>query len=319
MTMTRDEALKVLELPPGSPIAEVEARFVEQIAAAWHRESAGGAAQRAEWKARAQLLRQAHDLLLAAAAEAEEQGLTDFGPSLERTPTGVGDGGGRAEASGAAVIRAGQVLGNRYEIRARLGSGGMGEVFAAFDRVRKAEVALKVLLPHLLDDAEARDRFLNEARIASRLSHPSIVRVHDIHEADGLTYLTMELLKGHTLPRRSPAGPRQPSRTPLTRCGRSPGRCAQARARAPRDRALRHQARKHLAGRGRHRQAHRLRHRTAAWPEPVQGARVWYWAQRITWRPSSSTGMGRSTTGPTSMRWVSCFTSCSRARCPWAC
>ena len=92
-----------------------------------------------------------------------------------------------------------QVLADRYELRERLGSGGMGQVFAAFDRVRNEEVALKVLLPHLLADPEARGRFLNKARIASNITHPSIVRVYDIHQTERLTFLTMERLKGRSL------------------------------------------------------------------------------------------------------------------------
>ena len=75
----------------------------------------------------------------------------------------------------------------------------MGQVFAAFDRVRQEDVALKVLLPHLVPDPHARDRFLNEARIATSLAHPSVVRVYDIHETVDRTFLTMELLQGRTL------------------------------------------------------------------------------------------------------------------------
>jgi len=84
-------------------------------------------------------------------------------------------------------------------VRAHLGSGGMGAVFAALDRVRQEEVAIKVLLPHLLADPKARERFLNEARIASSLSHPNIVRVFDVQQTTGLTFLTMERLKGRSL------------------------------------------------------------------------------------------------------------------------
>ena len=76
----------------------------------------------------------------------------------------------------------GQVLAERYEVRVCLGSGGMGAVFAAFDRFRNEEIAIKVLLPHLLADPKARERFLNEAKIASSLSHPGIVRVYDVQQ-----------------------------------------------------------------------------------------------------------------------------------------
>jgi len=114
----------------------------------------------------------------------------------------VADGGAEPDPQsiGSALgIATGQVLADRYEIRALLGTGGMGAVFAAFDRVREEEVAVKVLLPHLLADPQARERFLNEARIASSLSHPGIIRVFDVHQTGGLTFLTMELLSGRSL------------------------------------------------------------------------------------------------------------------------
>src|SRR4051794_21019445 len=60
-------------------------------------------------------------------------------------------------------------------------------------------VALKVLAAHLADDPEFRARFLREARIASRLQHPSLVRVYDITELDGLPTIVMERLPGNTL------------------------------------------------------------------------------------------------------------------------
>ena len=93
----------------------------------------------------------------------------------------------------------GEVLADRYEIVRRLGDGGMGVVYAAKDRLREEEVALKVMRKHLISDPAARERFVNEARVASSLSHPGIVRVFDIHQTNKHTFLTMELLKGHTL------------------------------------------------------------------------------------------------------------------------
>ena len=75
----------------------------------------------------------------------------------------------------------------------------MGAVFAAFDRVRDEEIAVKVLLPHLLADPKARERFLNEAKVAGGLSHPNIVRVFDVQQTAGLTFLTMERLQGRSL------------------------------------------------------------------------------------------------------------------------
>ena len=114
-------------------------------------------------------------------------------------------------------IAVGDVLAQRFEIRAFLGSGGMGHVYGAFDRTRKEEVALKVLRPELLRDPNACERFLDEARVTSNLSHPNIVRVYDVHQTERLSFLTMEWLKGRSLPPRSPTVRDAPSDLPWMR------------------------------------------------------------------------------------------------------
>jgi serine/threonine protein kinase len=75
----------------------------------------------------------------------------------------------------------------------------MGAVYRAFDRNRGEEIAVKVLLPHLLRNPAARERFVAEAKIASALSHPNIVNVYDVQRDGELDLLTMELLQGGTL------------------------------------------------------------------------------------------------------------------------
>ncbi len=85
-----------------------------------------------------------------------------------------------------------------YEILGRLGGGGMGLVFRAWDERLHREVAIKVLhddytMPGM------RERFLQEARAASALNHPNICTVFDIGEQDHNPYLVMELLEGETL------------------------------------------------------------------------------------------------------------------------
>ena len=74
---------------------------------------------------------------------------------------------------------AGQHIG-RYEIRGVLGRGGMGSVYRAFDPVLEREVALKVMLPEMVGDAELKQRFEREARAVARLSHPCVVTVFDL-------------------------------------------------------------------------------------------------------------------------------------------
>ena len=86
-----------------------------------------------------------------------------------------------------------------YEIVAPLGAGGMGEVYRARDTRLDREIALKVLPPSVVADAERRSRFELEARATSALNHPNIAVIHDIGEHGGQPYLVMELLEGATL------------------------------------------------------------------------------------------------------------------------
>ena len=85
-----------------------------------------------------------------------------------------------------------------YEIVLCLGRGGMGEVYRARDPRLGRDLAIKILSPHLASEG-ARSRFEQEARAAAALSHPSIVTVYDVGEADGLLYIAMEFLEGRTL------------------------------------------------------------------------------------------------------------------------
>lgn len=96
-------------------------------------------------------------------------------------------------------LEPGHLLANRYDIRERIGSGTMGVVYSAFDRVRHETVAVKILRPELLADPRSRDRLRTEMKLASTLSHASIARVFDLHQADGLTFVTMEMLVGRSL------------------------------------------------------------------------------------------------------------------------
>lgn len=86
-----------------------------------------------------------------------------------------------------------------YVVEGELGRGGMAVVYAGRQEELERPVALKVLAAHLADDAEFRDRFLREARIAARLHHPNLVRTFDISEHEGLPCIVMELVPGGTL------------------------------------------------------------------------------------------------------------------------
>ncbi len=93
----------------------------------------------------------------------------------------------------------GSQLAARYEIRALIGRGGMGEVYEAVDKELDRTVAVKVLRPELAADRRFLSRFRREARTAARLSHPGIVAVHDIGEGAGGTFIVMEFVAGRTL------------------------------------------------------------------------------------------------------------------------
>lgn len=86
-----------------------------------------------------------------------------------------------------------------YEIRERLGRGGMGVVYSAVHRGLDREVAIKLLSPELAESEEYRTRFLREAKVLARLESPYIVRVHDAGEHDGWLYIATELIDGGDL------------------------------------------------------------------------------------------------------------------------
>ena len=87
----------------------------------------------------------------------------------------------------------------RYQIIARIASGGMGEVYRAHDAVLDREVALKVLHSNLSGDPGFIERFRREARAAAMLGHSNIVAVHDWGSQDGTYFMVMEFVRGHSL------------------------------------------------------------------------------------------------------------------------
>jgi eukaryotic-like serine/threonine-protein kinase len=92
----------------------------------------------------------------------------------------------------------GVLVAERYRLDEPLGRGGMGEVWRAWDQVLGRPVAVKLLLPGVVDPS-ATARFRQEAQTAARLSHPNVVAVYDFGEDQGRLYLVMELVEGRTL------------------------------------------------------------------------------------------------------------------------
>jgi Tol biopolymer transport system component/tRNA A-37 threonylcarbamoyl transferase component Bud32 len=94
-----------------------------------------------------------------------------------------------------------------YRILEQIGEGGMGVVYKARDLRLGRLVAIKVLSPHRVADADRKARFVQEARAASALNHPHIVTIHDIGSSNGIDYIAMEFVEGSTLDRQiGPSG-----------------------------------------------------------------------------------------------------------------
>ncbi len=88
---------------------------------------------------------------------------------------------------------------SHYEIVGEISRGGMGVVYRAVDVRLNREVALKLLPEELVADADRRRRFVQEAQAASALEHPNIAVIHEIDEAEGVTFIAMELIRGDKL------------------------------------------------------------------------------------------------------------------------
>ncbi len=104
-----------------------------------------------------------------------------------------------------AAIAPGTTLGGRYQVRRRLGVGGMGSVWCVHDERIGEDVALKVLPPRAGNDALT--RFRREVTLARRIAHPNVCRVFDLGDPSGLYVLTMELVEGESLRARLLRGP----------------------------------------------------------------------------------------------------------------
>src|SRR5437660_2599777 len=121
--------------------------------------------------------------------------------SLTNALTGSPPGG--EPSRGASPLNIGQNFGSRYHIIRLLGSGGMGAVYQAWDQTLEVAVAVKVIRPQALEDADAaRDlerRFKRELVLARQVTHKHVVRIHDLGEIDGITYITMPYVQGSDL------------------------------------------------------------------------------------------------------------------------
>jgi len=93
----------------------------------------------------------------------------------------------------------GSVFAGRYQIIEELGKGGMGKIYRALDKKLNEEVALKLIKPEIASDPKTLERFHNELKLARKISHTSIGRMHELMEEGGINFITMEYVPGEDL------------------------------------------------------------------------------------------------------------------------
>ena len=104
--------------------------------------------------------------------------------TLETKPEGLGKG---------------ELFAGRFELIEELGAGGMGIVYRAYDKQVGEEIALKILHPEIALDERTVDRFRNEIKLARRISHRNVCRMHELHEDGKQLFITMEYVSGQDL------------------------------------------------------------------------------------------------------------------------
>src|SRR5262245_25908453 len=93
----------------------------------------------------------------------------------------------------------GTTLGGRYELLARIGRGGMGDVYRAHDRELDELIALKVVRDELTRVADVVERFRAEVKLARRVTHRNVARTYELGKDGAITFFTMELVEGESL------------------------------------------------------------------------------------------------------------------------
>src|SRR5690348_10028855 len=125
-------------------------------------------------------------------------------PPVEMAAKAFGKGE-RSPAASTSVLELGTMIAH-YRVTARLGAGGMGEVFRARDTKLQRDVALKILPQAMARDAERMARFEREAQVLASLNHPNIAAIYGLEESNGIRALVMELVEGPTLEQESARG-----------------------------------------------------------------------------------------------------------------
>ena len=96
-------------------------------------------------------------------------------------------------------LQRGELFAGRYEVIEELGSGGMGKVYKVYDQKIQDTIALKLIRPELAARPKTLDRFREEIRLARKITHKNVCRMHDLNEEQGIPYITMEYVHGEDL------------------------------------------------------------------------------------------------------------------------
>lgn len=123
-------------------------------------------------------------------------------PSSRLSSSAIPSGTGRFSAAAAAPSTAPAPppdFGPRYRVEGKLGEGGMGSVYKAYDLELDRMVALKVIRPELMANVEILQRFKQELLLASRISHKHVLRIHDLGEGAGVKFISMAFIQGRNL------------------------------------------------------------------------------------------------------------------------
>ena len=125
----------------------------------------------------------------------------------------AGHGRRPARALHYTFMNTGEILDGKYEITARLGAGGMGEIYKATHTLLGASRVIKVVHPQIAGNTDARDRFLREARVATKVQHPNVATLYDFAALpDGSHYMVWEFIDGENLAQRLRTGGIMPPR-----------------------------------------------------------------------------------------------------------
>src|SRR3989344_178348 len=96
------------------------------------------------------------------------------------------------------ILKADEMVGT-YRVVRKVGEGGMGEVYEAWDATLNRRVAIKIISKNVFDDVEMLERFHSEGRVLARLQHPNVVGLYALGEHKGLNYMVMEYIDGMTV------------------------------------------------------------------------------------------------------------------------